>query len=171
MGYPGAIYKSFPTWDEAIAYLEQGKSEQDQSLESPPSEAIAYIDGSYDPVQKAHSYGIVFFVNGTQYESKQRFEGEELRNVSGEVRAAIQAMYTCVCNGYKSLDLYYDYEGIERWCVGDWEATKQLTIYFKNYYDSIKDNLKVNFIKVASRSGNPYNDLADKLAKEALSLA
>lgn len=61
-GFSSAIYKSFKTKEEAEAFL-------GSSTDTPPkkeednchSEAIAYVDGSYDDSQKAFAYGIVIF--------------------------------------------------------------------------------------------------------------
>lgn len=61
--------------------------------------------------------------------------------------------------------LYFDYEGIEKWCIGAWKTNKVGTINYKKYYDSIKENLNVKFVKVKAHSGNKYNDEADRLAK------
>lgn len=66
-GFSSAIYKSFKTKEEAEAFL-------GSSTDTPPkkeednchSEAIAYVDGSYDDSQKAFAYGIVLFYNGTE---------------------------------------------------------------------------------------------------------
>ena len=65
------------------------------------------------------------------------------------------------------LDLYYDYEGIEKWCTGEWKTNKRGTIDYKEYYNSVKDVLDVRFIKVKGHSGDKYNDMADSLAKAA----
>ena len=66
--------------------------------------------------------------------------------------------------------LYFDYEGIEKWCVGVWKANKEGTIEYKKFYDSIKDKLHVEFIKVKAHSGDRYNEEADKLAKAAIGI-
>ena len=40
-------------------------------------------------------------------------------------------------------------------------------IFYKKFYDEIKDKLEVKFIKVEAHTGVKYNELVDKLAKEA----
>ena len=62
------------------------------------------------------------------------------------------------------------YQGIEKWCTGDWKTTKPGTTKYKEYYDSIKARLDVRFVKVKGHSGDKYNDRADKLAKTALGI-
>ena len=79
-------------------------------------------------------------------------------------------MRYCIENGIKKLDLYHDYEGIAKWCTGEWKATKPVTKRYKEFYDSIKNKLDVRFIKVKGHSGDKYNDRADALAKSALGI-
>ena len=61
----------------------------------------------------------------------------------------------------------YDYKGIEAWAKGDWKTNTDLTENYKKYYDKIKDELEVIFIKIKAHSGDYYNNLADELAKRA----
>jgi len=91
-----------------------------------------------------------------------------MRNVAGEIEGAKKAMGFCIENKIPEVDIYYDYKGIESWANGEWEASKKGTINYKNYYNKVKKKLKVNFIKVKAHSNNKYNDMADKLAKDAL---
>ena len=79
-------------------------------------------------------------------------------------------MRYCIENGIPEIDIYYDYMGIEKWCTGEWQANKPGTISYRDYYNSIKNKLAVNFIKVKGHSGDKYNDLADLLAKKALGI-
>lgn len=69
-----------------------------------------------------------------------------------------------------NIAIYHDYEGIARWCLGDWKTNKEGTKAYKAFYDGIKDKLHVRFIKVKGHSNDKYNDMADMLAKEALGL-
>ena len=39
--------------------------------------------------------------------------------------------------GCRELTIYHDYEGIARWCQGDWKANKEGTKAYKAYFDSI----------------------------------
>jgi len=93
-----------------------------------------------------------------------------MRNVAGEIEAAKIAMAYCISNEIENLTLYFDYEGIEKWCMGIWKANKEGTIAYKKFYDSIKDTLNVKFVKVKAHSGDKYNEEADKLAKAAIGI-
>ena len=93
-----------------------------------------------------------------------------MRNVAGEIKASELAMQYALDNGYTSLSIYHDYQGIASWCLGEWKTNKAGTIAYKQFYDDIKDKLKVHFIKVKGHSGDEYNEIADRLAKKALGI-
>ena len=168
-GYSGAEYKSFSTIEEAKKYL-YGNDGEDPSFISSQDKAIAYVDGSYKLETQEYSCGGIIFFGGQETKFFKKFndpENAKMRNVAGEIKGAAIAMQFCVDHSIPKLDLYYDYQGIEKWCTGVWKAKKEGTKTFKKFYDAIKGDLKVEFIKVKGHSGNKYNDLADKLAKEA----
>lgn len=174
-GYSGAIYKGFQTIQQAKEYLGLSNDNEKISAESTVSEveAIAYVDGSYDDTQKEFSYGVVIFHNELEEHFAEKFNTPilvEMRNVAGEIKGAQKAMQFCVDNDIKSVAIHYDYEGIEKWCTGEWKTTKVGTKAYKTFYDSIKDKVSINFVKVVGHSGNKYNDLADELAKSALGI-
>jgi ribonuclease HI len=168
-GYSGAEYKSFSSLEEANEYLSIDKKIFDEDKEY----IKAYVDGSYEHSLRAYGSGVVI-LKGEKIQETFSVRGDDknlvaMRNVAGEIEASKIAMKYCIDNDIKDLILYFDYEGIEKWCSGVWKANKEGTIKYKKYYDSIKNKLNVKFIKVKAHSGNKYNDLADELAKFALS--
>lgn len=178
-GFPCASYKGFATRKDAENFLRPTSTESTASVPSETlavtqqSEAIAYVDGSYDDTIKAFAYGVVMFYDEIEEHFSAKMSNPELiemRNVAGEIKAAEKAMQFCVDHSIKSIDIYHDYEGIAKWCTGEWKANKAGTKAYKVFYDSIKSQITVNFIKVASHSGDKYNDLADQLAKSALGI-
>ncbi|ORX84677.1 hypothetical protein BCR32DRAFT_325832 [Anaeromyces robustus] len=92
----------------------------------------------------------------------------KMRNVAGEIEGSKKAMNFCIKNHIPEVDIYYDYAGIENWARGIWKTNKKGTIEYKEFYNQVKKNLKINFMKVKAHSNNKYNDIADKLAKKAL---
>lgn len=175
-GFSGAVYKGFESREEAEAFVENKESSSAVSANEQidiDAEATAYVDGSYNVHDKRFSYGAVIFYDGREHTMSAAFSDAELagmRNVAGEIKGAEAAMRFCVENGIKSVAIYHDYEGIARWCLGDWKTNKEGTKAYKEYYDSIKDSLKVHFVKVKGHSGDKYNDLVDRLAKDALGI-
>ena len=134
---------------------------------------VAYVDGSYNVATGEFSYGVVMFHNGEEHTFSKAFSDPELatmRNVAGEIKGAEAAMEYAYKNGMKSLTIYHDYEGISKWPLRLWAANKEGTKAYQQYYDEIKKSVDVKFVKVKGHSGDKYNDLADKLAKEALGI-
>lgn len=66
--------------------------------------------------------------------------------------------------------MLYDYVGIEKWATGQWRTGKQVSMDYVSYYAILSVDVDVSFTKVKAHSGVEYNELADKLAKEALFL-
>lgn len=174
-GYSGGVYKKFLSLEEAENFVYGYKKEEKEldlfSING--NEMVAYVDGSFDKENRYYSYGAVIFTKEGKETYFQKENDENLvdmRNVAGEIKGAIFAMKEALEKGKEILYLYYDYIGIEKWAIGEWKTNKYGTQKYKEYYDSIKDKVKVVFIKVKAHSGDEYNEEADKLAKEALGL-
>ncbi|MBQ1194224.1 MAG: ribonuclease H family protein [Lachnospiraceae bacterium] len=188
-GYPGATYKSFKTVNEAAEFLgwkgntksavnsSSGFSDNSCSNCSNAFEpataneaAIAYVDGSYNIATGDYGYGVVFFFNGKEIHLKKGFSNDVLasmRNVAGEIKGSEAAISYALENNIKSIKIYHDYEGISKWCTGEWKANKEGTIAYKNFYNEAAKKINIEFIKVKGHSGDKYNDVADSLAKAA----
>ncbi len=171
-GFSGAEYKSFKTMTEAEEYLAVGTGKK-QIQCAPENVAIAYVDGSYNVRTGEYSYGAVLRYQGQEYEFSEKGVDTSLadmRNVAGEILGARKMMELCIEKNIPVLKLYYDYEGIEKWCTGAWQAKKPGTIAYKQAYDSMKEKLHVEFHKVAAHTGVALNERVDQLAKSALGI-
>lgn len=169
-GFSGAVYKGFATKEEALAFIGEDERRQRKHDET---QAIAYVDGSYDSLANAFSYGVVFLYNGQEMHFSKKFIDDdlaEMNNVAGEIKGAEAAIKYCLDNNISSVTIYHDYEGIAKWCNGDWKAKKVGTIAYVNFYKEASSEVCIQFVKVKGHSGVRYNDLADKLAKEALGI-
>lgn len=165
-GFKGASYKKFSNLSDAENFISHEEKEEVKSANK--DELIVYVDGSYRNSDKSHSYGVYMFCEKEEYSfSKRFFTGSEMRNVSGEIKGAMRAMEEAVKLGKKKIYLHYDYEGIRSWALGYWKTNKEGTKDYKKFYDEIKNKLDVEFIKVEAHTGVKYNELVDKLAKEA----
>lgn len=170
IGFKGAAFKGFETEEEAKAYMGIGKALEKKN----ECVATAYTDGSFDIKTKRFSMGAVLFYNGETKTFSKAYADDELalmRNVAGEIFASMAVIEYCVNEGIKSLEIVHDYEGVSKWCTGEWKTNKAGTIAYKEYYNSVKDKIDIVFTKVKGHSGNEYNDMADRLAKEALGIA
>lgn len=189
MGYPGAIYKSFGTREEAEAYLGVTRAQTDQkdreagitrsvSLRNNKSENTEnaveiYVDGSYHAATKEFSYGMVVLVDGKEEKFSQKMTDPELaqmRNVAGEIKGSEAAMQYALDHKIPSIIIYHDYQGIASWCNGDWKANKPGTIAYRDFYREASRKIKIQFRKVKGHSNDKYNDMVDQLAKEALGI-
>lgn len=199
-GFSGAIYKAFATLEEAEAFIrgtsenvcrertDGDRREGDvfrecdfactnqkisQQSQYQNDTVIAYVDGSYNIATKEYSYGAVIFYQGKEEHFSKKFSNPErasMRNVAGEIEGSMCAMNYCMEQNIPKLIIHYDYEGIERWCTGDWKANKEGTIAYRDFYKEAVKKTDIRFVKVKGHSGDKYNDLADRLAKQALGL-
>lgn len=169
-GFSGAVYKKFTTKEEALTFIEKKNNNQNEQKET---ETIAYVDGSYDCVTNSFSYGMVLFHDGKELHFSEKYTNSdlaEMNNVAGEIKGAEAAMKYCLDNNLKDITIYHDYEGIAKWCNGEWKAKKAGTIAYADYYKKASSKVDIQFVKVKGHSGDKYNELADKLAKKALGI-
>ena len=196
MGYPGAIYKSFGTREEAEAYLgvtgaqtgqkngtvdatertaeiTRSVASENNKSENTENAVEIYVDGSYHAATKEFSYGMVVLVDGKEEKFSQKMTDPELaqmRNVAGEIKGSEAAMQYALDHKIPSIIIYHDYQGIASWCNGDWKANKPGTIAYRDFYREASRKIKIQFRKVKGHSNNKYNDMVDQLAKEALGI-
>ena len=178
IGFKGAIYKSFTTEKDAINFIalnSEGKTvEKSEELIESEEGLFIYIDGSFAVDKGNYSYGLVAVKDGEIiYKDKGKgFDKEavSLRNVSGEVLGAKMAVEYAIENGFKEITIAYDYQGVESWALGTWKRNNRITVEYNEFMQSKMKEVKIRFKKIKGHSGNKYNDLADKLAKEALGI-
>lgn len=68
----------------------------------------------------------------------------------------------------RSLTIFYDYMGIECWASGDWKANKDGTIKYRAFMQEMQAEMDIRFRKVTAHTGVRFNELVDRLAKEAV---
>lgn len=176
-GYPGASFKSFTNREEAQRFLETGNVGQSFVVpeeNSEKAEAVAYVDGSYHIGTGEFACGAVIFYQEKTFEISQKFNDPELasmRNVAGEIKGSEAAIAFCLERGVQSLEIHHDYEGIAKWCTGEWKTNKEATKAYRQYYLKAAQKLRISFVKVKGHSGDRFNDRADRLAKDALGIA
>lgn len=188
--FSGAVYKSFPTMAEAEEFIRTAGSQAGQLREgdngecpaarigitqpvSTDSHLIAYVDGSYEHSQRRYAYGCVLVLSDeiiTLNGSGNEEDYVTMRNVAGEILGSEQAVNWAVEHGYRAVTIYYDYEGIEKWADGVWKANKPGTKRYQAFITEKRKSIDIFFNKVAAHTGIKYNEMADRLAKEALGL-
>ena len=168
-GYDGALYKSFSNYLDATNYLSDEENKTIEVVDGP----VAYVDGSFKEETNEYSFGVVLLLDGNEYHFKKSFPSDELssmRNVAGEIKGAGFIILHCLNRGINKLTIYHDYEGISKWYQNEWKANLYGTKKYQEFANEVKAQIDVRFVKVKSHSNDKYNDLADKLAKEALGI-
>lgn len=168
-GYSGAEYKSFQTQEDARQYLDGSAAIR----ENPDDSVKIYVDGSFHSGTKQFSYGMVVLLGDREETFCEAYTDEALasmHNVAGEIKGAEAAMRYAIEHQLPAITIYHDYEGIAKWCLGEWKTNKDGTKAYKAFYEEAVKQVKIRFWKVTGHSGDHYNDLADKLAKQALGI-
>ncbi|GMO15751.1 MAG: ribonuclease H family protein [Mycoplasmoidaceae bacterium] len=164
--YKNASYKSFNNKLDALEFIKTVKDDIN-SLNIPK----AYVDGSY--ANNKYSSG-VHIVTPNNKIKEYSFSGNKrefltARNVAGECLAALKAMEWAIKNKQSSIELIYDYIGIQKW-INEWKTNEPISKFYKSEYSKKYKFLKIKFTKVKSHTGNIGNERADWLAKKALNI-
>lgn len=162
-GVKGVLFKSFSTEAEAKAWIE--------GVSAPTPKGLRiYVDGSFTPTFDKAGWAFVVVENDVEV---ARLSGHtafpaESRNIDGEVMASYQAMKWLEEHD-KTAVICHDYEGVARWAKGEWQAKSSIA---KQYVAASKPYVhRVTFEKVAAHTGVKWNELVDKLAKDAIAKA
>ena len=172
-GFPGAEYKSFSDAADAMAYLGITEAETEERF---PEGVRAYVDGSYDVSSGRFSCGVVMVRTDADgnvktcelSEAYDDAEAAKQRNVAGEIMGSKTAIDFCLTHGIDAVTIYHDYEGIGKWADGLWKANNPLTQKYSQYVAKARKRMDISFVKVKAHAGNKYNEIADRLAKDAL---
>lgn len=134
-----------------------------------------YVDGSHT-VKRMGEYGWGFVV---YKDGKEIFadcglgtheEAAAMRNVAGELSAAMRAIQWAQQEGLEEVRIHHDYQGLASWANNEWKAKNWMTQYYRDFVARQRQGMKIIFIKEEAHSGVVGNERADQLAKQPLGL-
>lgn len=125
-----------------------------------------YVDGSF--INGATGYGAVILKDGEVVDELSgavaASDVNNTRQIAGELIAVKEALKWCREHLINEVSIYYDYLGIEKWATGQWKTNQALTREYARFVRECP--VKIRWHKVASHTGNRWNDRADALAKK-----
>lgn len=172
LGFKNAEYASFETEKEADAFLNAEMNNLDETDIS-SLETYAFVDGSFNESKKMYGYGGFLIHKGEKIILQGSGQDEDMatmRNISGEILGSKAAIEKALDIGLKEITIFYDYMGIEMWANGLWKRNKKGTEAYYDYVQSVKDKIKIHFVKVKGHTGIEGNEEADKLAKQSVGI-
>ena len=181
-GFPGAIYKAFPTKAQALAFA--GECLPNVTIlppltSLPPADVLPTADGIHiwvdgSCLQNSNGrlhFGWAYVILDNEREL-HRASGHDVpaearrhRNVAGEIQAVLQALEWCRARGIATATISFDYQGLASWVEGTW---KTRTPFTRAYAERVRAlGMTLTWHKVQAHSGDTYNELVDQLAREA----
>ena len=189
-GFPGAVYKSFSTEEEAIRYISCEATKESENVSDEIStinkkieqeiknlqdrEVIAFVDGSHSldaDGKEKYSFGVLLLTNESEDSLYKAFIDKtymDSRNIAGEIEGVKQAILWAIESNKQRIKIFYDYEGIEKWATKEWKAKVKVSQEYSKFFDEKSKLINIEFEHVKAHSGIVYNEKADELAKRAL---
>lgn len=143
-----------------------------------------YTDGSYQESINPNVFGwgfVIYDENDIMQESDSGTDSRnvESRQIGGECEAVIKSLEYCLEHSITDIEIYHDYIGVGKWAEFEFRANKPVSQYYVQRYLLIKAKLlalskelnqpfEIKFIKVKGHSNVEGNELADKLACNAI---
>lgn len=133
---------------------------------------VAYVDGSYNINTKEYSYGLNIVYKGkTVFEDAKKYPDKNgMRQINGELKAAIIACNFAINNKIKDLYIAYDYEGIEKFATLKWTPKTSDIEFYRDIMQRNIKNMNIGFIKIPAHEKFVNNEKADLLAKQILGI-
>lgn len=127
-----------------------------------------YVDGSYMNGKCGLGWVLVNPSNEVVAKESMKLDSDYgMHQVTGELYAVLFGVHACMIRDIKEVEIHFDYLGIREWVTGAWKAKNPNTQNYRDLMREILEEMKVTFVKVKSHSGDYFNDMADRLAKEA----
>lgn len=123
-----------------------------------------FTDGSHKDGRVGYAFVVV--KDGKKIHSEHgAIEGDSFsdhHNVTGEIRAVLEACKYMEKESISEFSLHYDYNGLEKWAKQEWKANTKLTRDYRSFFETYPG--RIDWVKVKGHSGNRFNEMADRLA-------
>lgn len=184
-GFPSAVYRKFPTREQAEAWV-AGKDTETvfaeeavkcmkatSETDTDNKTAIGYTAGTADGNGKIVGYGGIFIYNDnvtrisgcdsfylvdTTYNSVKRTPG-----FFGEIISAMKLVSMCIRNGVHKCIIRYSYAGVESWATGKWKANNSFSSLYARFMQDATKKLSIVYEHVMVKK--------DRFSSEASNLA
>ena len=143
-GVKGAIYKSFEDIEEAKSFLQKGSELLRKGKDKYDENCLhVYVDGSYNSGSRKYSYGVVAVKdNVVEYihgGSGTNEKDNNIRQIAGELKAALEGATYALNNDHKKVVIFHDYEGICHHATGFWKRKDKSS---QDYYENMNALMK-----------------------------
>lgn len=177
-GHTGVAFKAFATEQMANDWL---NGERPVYAALPKGNVtVFYTDGSNNADTMVPGYGFAIAKKGalpddaplTLSGSTEEEGLRPLRNIAGEIMAAMKAVQFALRYGLTDIELRYDYAGVGEWPAG--RFTTENNEYYEKYADWMRrmgERLNITYTQIPGHSGDYYNEMADVLARKGCGAA
>lgn len=132
----------------------------------------AYTDGSFNKDTGIIGASSIMYIN----EEHPRILLDQIRNddwfkfnqIPGECRAVVNAVKYAIRMGYKKITIYHDYNGLEYWTTGYYQAHNVVSQKYLAIMKTLESMIDIEFVCVKGHSDNRGNQLADYMARMAV---
>jgi len=133
-GFAGAKFKKFDNLTDAEEYLNSLEIITPQSNQTTNGLNL-FIAGFFEPLERIYAYSFVAFDSNdnTLKEHCGIIDGNDDRegpNMVSEVQAAIEGLAYARGHQYQAVNVFYRYDGVYRWAIGDWKAKQPIAIKY-----------------------------------------
>lgn len=168
-GYKGAIFKSFTNEVDAQRYLNGENIEIPISRPTDKTEMNIFVDGSF----KNGVVGSGVYIQTSDMDIEiagccDSCIGIESRNIVGELVATLLGVQTAEYLGKETVNIIYDFKGIEDWYWETWKSKKELSHMYYDLMQKLSSDLTFMFMKVKGHTNVKGNEMADKLARTGI---
>uniref|UniRef100_T1JJN0 ribonuclease H n=1 Tax=Strigamia maritima TaxID=126957 RepID=T1JJN0_STRMM len=179
-GYSGSQFKKFSSESDAMNFVSEPTSAHGYSQKTSTRGAEVYTDGAceYNGGSGAKGGIGVYWGPGNSKNVSEPLKGRQTNN-RAEIRAAMRAVSQAKENGLPDLTIKTDSEFLvksqtkwmDNWQRNDWKTASGGPVKNRADFEELNDvsrGINVTYKHVPGHAGNPGNEAADRLAREAI---